>query len=295
MGYLFLSVALFCGAVKGFCGKKMSSYATTLKSAVLINLVRMTLCIILSLLSVFLSGNFAKLNASPELLLISALSGLGTSAFIVTWLLSVRKSAYMMLDVFLMLGTLVPSISGFFLYGEPIGIKRWGGFAVLVVAVLIMCSYNNSVKVKFTPTSFFLLVLCGLSNGVTDLSQKMAARTVKDLSVDVFNFYTYLFAALILLSFLIFLPKKEETELSPPLTMKPFVYVLIMAVALAANSYFKTVAAFYIVSAELYPLSQGISLILSTLMATFLFREKLKISAVVGIVLSFVGLIIINI
>lgn len=295
MGYLFLSVALFCGAVKGFCGKKMSSYATTLKSAVLINLVRMTLCIILSLLSVFLSGNFAKLNASPELLLISALSGLGTSAFIVTWLLSVRKSAYMMLDVFLMLGTLVPSISGFFLYGEPIGIKRWGGFAVLVVAVLIMCSYNNSVKVKFTPTSFFLLVLCGLSNGVTDLSQKMAARTVKDLSVDVFNFYTYLFAALILLSFLLFLPKKEETELSAPLTMKPFVYVLIMAVALTANSYFKTVAAFYIVSAELYPLSQGISLILSTLMATFLFREKLKISAVVGIVLSFVGLMIINI
>jgi len=295
MGYLFLSVALFCGAVKGFCGKKMSSYATTLKSAVLINLVRMTLCIILSLLSVFLSGNFAKLSASPELLLISALSGLGTSAFIVTWLLSVRKSAYMMLDVFLMLGTLVPSISGLFLYGEPIGIKRWGGFAVLVVAVLIMCSYNNSVKVKFTPTSFFLLVLCGLSNGVTDLSQKMAARTVKDLSVDVFNFYTYLFAALILLSFLLFLPKKEETELSAPLTMKPFVYVLIMAVALTANSYFKTVAAFYIVSAELYPLSQGISLILSTLMATFLFREKLKISAVVGIVLSFVGLMIINI
>jgi len=212
MGYLFLSVALFCGAVKGFCGKKMSSYATTLKSAVLINLVRMTLCIILSLLSVFLSGNFAKLSASPELLLISALSGLGTSAFIVTWLLSVRKSAYMMLDVFLMLGTLVPSISGLFLYGEPIGIKRWGGFAVLVVAVLIMCSYNNSVKVKFTPTSFFLLVLCGLSTGVTDLSQKMAARTVKDLSVDVFNFYTYLFAALILLSFLLFLPKKEETK-----------------------------------------------------------------------------------
>ena len=77
-----------------------------------------------------------------------------------------------MLDVFLMLGTLVPIISGRILFAEVIGIRKIIGLTVLVAAVIIMCSYNNSVKAKFTPSSFILLVLCGISNGVTDLSQK---------------------------------------------------------------------------------------------------------------------------
>ena len=64
--------------------------------------------------------------------------------------------------------------------------------------------------------------------------------------------------------------------------------------ALTANSYFKTQAAFYLDSAELYPLSQGGSLILSTFMATVFFKEKLKVSAVIGVSLAFVALMIIN-
>ena len=293
MGYLFLSVALLCGAVKGFCGKKMSGYAKDLVSASFINLVRMVACVVLSFLMVVLSGNVAGLKASWQLIAISALSGISTAAFIITWLLCVRKSAYMMLDVFLMLGTLVPIISGRFLFDEPIGLKRAAGFAVLIVAVLIMCSYNNSIKTKFTPASLALLVLCGLSNGVTDLSQKIATRTIDGLSVEVFNLYTYIFAALTLLSTLAFVPKKEGVAVEK-LTARPLVYILIMAAALAANSYFKTQAAFYLLSAELYPISQGMSLILSTFMATVFFREKLKIKAVVGIALAFASLMIIN-
>ena len=293
MGYLFLSVALVCGAIKGFCGKKMSSYAENLHSAALINLVRMTVCVLISLCVVILSGNIGSLKASGSLIAISALAGVSTAAFIVTWLLSVRNSAYMMLDVFLMLGTLVPIISGRILFAEVIGIRKIIGLTVLVAAVIIMCSYNNSVKAKFTPSSFILLVLCGISNGVTDLSQKIATKTTESLSVDIFNFYTYIFAALTLLLTLVFIPKKEKTDTEGG-TLKPIVYVLIMAGALTANSYFKTQAAFYLYSAELYPLNQGGSLILSTFMATVFFKEKLKVSAVIGVVLAFVALMIIN-
>ena len=291
MGYLFLFVALVCGAVKGFCGKKMSGYAENLHSAALINLVRMTVCVLISLCVVILSGNIGSLKASGSLIAISALAGVSTAAFIVTWLLSVRKSAYMMLDIFLMLGTLVPIISGRILFAEVIGIRKIIGLTVLVAAVIIMCSYNNSVKAKFTPSSFILLVLCGISNGVTDLSQKIATKT--SLSVDIFNFYTYIFAVLTLLLTLVFIPKKEKTDTEGG-SLKPIVYVLIMAGALTANSYFKTQAAFYLYSAELYPLSQGGSLILSTFMATVFFKEKLKVSAVIGVALAFVALMIIN-
>ena len=196
MGYLFLSAALIFGAVKGFCGKKMSGYTTNIYSATLINLLRMAVCVLISFCVVIMSGNINNLSVSGKLLAASALAGISTASFIVTWLLSVKKSAYMMLDVFLMLGTLVPIISGQFLFSEAITLRKIIGFVILVAAVLIMCSYNNSIKAKFTPATVILLILCGLSNGVTDLSQKIATKTIESLSVDIFNFYTYIFAVL---------------------------------------------------------------------------------------------------
>ena len=293
MGYLFLSAALIFGAVKGFCGKKMSGYTTNLYSAALINLLRMAVCVLISFCVVIISGNINNLAVSEKLLAASALAGISTASFIVTWLLSIKKSAYMMLDVFLMLGTLVPIISGQFLFSETITLRKIIGFVILVAAVLIMCSYNNSIKAKFTPAAVILLIICGLSNGVTDLSQKIATKTIDGLSVEMFNFYTYVFAALALLIFLAFIPRKENTD-NEKLTAAPVIYVLIMAGALTANSYFKTQAAFYLPSVELYPLSQGLSLILSTFMSTVFFKERLKASAIIGITLAFIALMIIN-
>ena len=293
MGYLFLSAALIFGAVKGFCGKKMSGYTTNIYSAALINLLRMAVCVLISFCVVIMSGNINNLSVSGKLLAASTLAGISTASFIVTWLLSVKKSAYMMLDVFLMLGTLVPIISGQFLFSEAITLRKIIGFVILVAAVLIMCSYNNSIKAKFTPATVILLILCGLSNGVTDLSQKIATKTIDGLSVEIFNFYTYVFAALALLIFLAFIPRKENMD-NEKLTVAPIIYVLIMAGALTANSYFKTQAAFYLPSVELYPLSQGLSLILSTFMSTVFFKEKLKASAIIGITLAFIALMIIN-
>ena len=43
-----------------------------------------------------------------------------------------------------------------------------------------------------------------------------------------------------------------------------------------------------------YPLNYGSSLILASLMASLLFKEKLTVKCVVGMVLTFVGLIVIN-
>ena len=74
-----------------------------------------------------------------------------------------------------------------------------------------------------------------------------------------------------------------------------FLYILIMSVCLFLYSYFKTLAARYLSSAQLYPLSQSGSLILSTMMSAALFHERLNIKCVVGIALSFVALIVINV
>ena len=294
MGYLFLSISLLAGATKGYCGKKMGSFAQNTQSAVLLNLFRMCLCVVFGILMVFAYKDTAYITSNPKVLLLSALSGISTSVFVVTWLLSVRKSAYMMLDVFLMLGTLVPMIAGYFSFGENISLNQWIGFLILIVAVIIMCSYNNSIKTKITASSFLLLIICGFVNGVTDFSQKMFVKMLPDVPISIFNLYTYIFAAVTLMIVYVICSAKEKAEFEKN-SSHEYAYIVVMSVALIANSYFKTKAASFLDSAQLYPLNQGMALILSTLMASVFFKEKLTVKCVVGIFIAFIGLLVMNV
>lgn len=294
MGYLFLSIALLSGAVKGFCGKKMSVQADSMKSAILLNLIRMLLCIAFSLAVILLTGDIRYFIFDLSLLLISVLSGVSTACFVVCWLLVVRKSAYMMVDVFLMLGTLVPIISGYFIFSEPITLIQCAGFILLVIASLLMCSYNNKIKAKLSVSSLILLLACGVANGVTGASQRIFVNLSADTPVSVFNLYTYVFSAITLAIILALLSGKARRTHEDNKARNALSYILIMAAALTSHSYFTTMAAIHLDSAHLYPLNQGASLILSTIMATLFFKEKLTVKAVLGIVLSFVALMIIN-
>ena len=293
MGYLFLSISLLAGATKGYCGKKMGGFAANVQSAALLNLVRMILCTGLGMLVVFAYKHTSYLTLNTTVIAISAISGISTSVFVVTWLLSVRKSAYMMLDIFLMFGVLIPLAASNVFFNEVIKPTQWLGIAVLLAAVVIMCSYNNSIKEKITLSSFALLIICGIASGIADFSQKVFTKCIPDGSAAVFNFYTYLFAAFILI---IFYAVSCKTKLSNGNSdiKKIFRYILIMALCLFANSYFKTLASKHLSAVLLYPLNQGCALILSAIMASVLFKEKITPTAVIGILTAFIGLLIIN-
>ena len=161
MGYLFLSIALFAGVTKGYCGKKTSSYTTGFRDAILANTLRMLICIVIGFILILPKGGISMLKPTKDLILISALSGISTSVFVVTWLVSVRKSAFMMVDVFLIFGTLIPIILSNVMYGEKIRLTQYIGIGILFIAVILMCSYNNSLKGKITIPAFLLLILCG--------------------------------------------------------------------------------------------------------------------------------------
>lgn len=296
MGYLFMVIALFSGAVKGYCGKKTSSSMADTKDAMLANTLRMLFCIVIGFTIVAFQDSTESLKISRSMLLISLLSGISTSVFVVSWLISVKKGAYMMLDVFLTLGTLIPMCLSSLLFSEQIKPTQWIGLAILLISVIIMCSYNNSIKEKMSIASFLLLVLCGAANGFADFSQKLFVKSESGFSSAVFNFYTYVFSAAVLLICFIFLSSKAGDTKSSAVKIKSvFGYILIMSLCLFLNSYFKTLAAAHIPAAQLYPLMQGAALILSTFMSAIFFKEKPTAKCILGIVIAFVGLIFINV
>jgi drug/metabolite transporter (DMT)-like permease len=90
--------------------------------------------------------------------------------------------------------------------------------------------------------------------------------------------------------------KKTHTLLSPVKIVQPvWGYVAVMSVCLFLNSYFKTTAAIYLDASQLYPLNQGLVIVLSAIMAAIFFKEKITARCLLGMVIAFAGLIFINV
>ena len=298
IGYLFLALALMAGVTKGYCGKKSGGTLVLVSDAMLVNTVRMTACIIIGLVLIALRNGWSALTLDTTVLLISALSGICTSLFVVSWLLSIRTGAFMMVDVFLIMGILIPLVMCAILFDEPIIPIQWAGFAVLIIAGCIMCSYNAKIKGKLTLRAFLLLVLCASSYGCIDLSQKLFVNLAPKTDNSVFQLYTYIFAALtLIICGLIFRANEKKThELRSPIAVvKPIIiYVAVMAICLYVNSYFKTAAAAHLDAAQIYPLHQGGTLVLAMFMAAIFFDEKITVRSIIGVILSVIALVMIN-
>lgn len=298
MGYIFLSLALTAGIVKAYCGKKTSNCTEDIKDAVFINAIRMLFCVCIGLGLILIQGQLGNIKPDLSVIAIAAFSGFSTAVFVVTWLLSVKKGAYMMVEVFLMLGVFITSMAGSIFFDESIQPNEFIGMSALIIATIIMCSYNNSQKQRLTMGTFLMLVICGVASGLVDFSQKVFVYVKPQTPISIFNFYTYVFSCIFLVPLLLIYSKKyrlNSSEKKNLIFSKIFGYILVMSVCLFANSYFKTKAAIYLDSVQLYPLNQGCALILSTLMSASLFREKITLKCVMGLLVAFIGMILINV
>jgi len=148
MGYLYLCLACTFGLTKGYCGKKVSGFVKESRDAMLANSLRMGICVVIGFFFVVAMNGFSGFNIGGTGILISFISGVSNAVFVVSWLFAVNRGAYMLVDVFLTLGLIIPISLSTVFFGEEIRLNHYIGFAVLLIAVIIMCSYSSSVKSK---------------------------------------------------------------------------------------------------------------------------------------------------
>ena len=292
MGYIFMVLALAAGLTKGFCGKKISGIVSTLKGVFYMNTMRMLICILVGFFIVVTDG-LSAFAADYETLLITFVSGVSTALFVVSWILCIRKGAYVTVDVFLMLGGALTVGMCKIFFDESILTNQLIGYILLVIASYFMCSYSSRIKGKFSLSSFFLLVACGAFSGLSDFAQKWFTHTLPNGNAAVFNFYTYIFASIVLL-ICFAISNKVEKEPNDAKTIKVFMVVGIMAICLFAYSYFKTKAAVDVPAALLYPITSGANIVLSALMAAVFFKEKLKLKCITGMAIAIGAIVIMS-
>lgn len=297
MGYLLASLTGLTNVTKGYCGKKLSVYVNGYKDASFIYFIRMIICVVIgAILAVFQSAQLFT-DIQPQMLTTSLLCGVSTAISLVCWIIAVKSGALVLLDVFNMMGVGLTIACSVIFLGEKLKLTQVLGLAILLVATFIICSYNNSIKSKLKISALLVLAVCGMSDGITHFSQKLFVYYVKDGNAAVFNFYTYLFSSVVLFAaFLIFnkIEKPIEGKVKKDYG-KIMIYVSVMAAMLFATSYLKTLAANYLDSVILYPLSQGVTIILSMCMAAICFKEKITAKSIAGVILAIIALITINV
>ena len=291
MGYLCILILLLAGATKGYMGKKISNNVGSYRQAAFINMFRMFICVAVSSLSFVIECSQSGFVIDKEAIIYGCLMGVTLSLFIITWLLAVQNGAFMLVSVAQMFGTVITLVCSFLVFREPILPKQFVAVGILIVAVLIMVSYSSGIKGKLSKFGILMIVLCGLSCGINDFSLKLF-RVFSNANISTLNFISYIFSTIVL-AIVVVLPSQDKFN-KKELLKSDFWTVAIMSVCLFINSYFKTMANDYLSVAQVYPISQAGGLILSALMSTIFFKEKITWRCVIGLILAFVAVILLK-
>ncbi len=293
MGYLCLALALAAGLAKGGCGKSVSRDVKSLGDCLLVNLIRLFFCAAVGLVMLIAAGSSPRLDWSALPLYLFA--GFCMSLFCVCWMFAYRTEAYLFLNVFSMLGTVITCLFDTLIYKTALTGFDLLGIALLLCAVWILSLYSKSLKGKLTKKGIVILVLGCLGSAGADFSQKMYVRSVGG-DAATFNFWLYLAGTVLLAAaFLLALGNKSRPPLTRILTDGRHIGICFaIAFFLYVNSAAKTAAAAILPSAQIYPVLQGANLILSALMAQIFFGERITKKSALGMVIAFAGVMILN-
>lgn len=290
MNYLFLFLGAFFGVAKGFFGKKTSSGVNGLKYSVKLNTLRAGLSAFFGCILVLAVSGVKGLSLDFLGLIPCIFSGVCTAIFTVCWLVLVKRHAYLLVDVFLTIGLALPLLLSAIFFNERLVLKQGIGLVFILLSTLATSRYDGAIKEKNSKSKWILLITVSVCYGGISFCQKWFT-SLSNASAITFNFYTYLICAIFLLMLSRFLRQENKEK---GLVKGHYSKVVFIAVCTLLNSLFLTLAVKSLPSFVVYPIKQGTSTILSFFMAWLIFKERPKPNLIIGVVLSFVGIMLIN-
>lgn len=316
MLYVTVAGVLFCLTLKGYSGKKLSCFVRGTEDTYLFNFLRMLFCIFIGIALVFIEGSHTYLILEPGMLAICALAGFSNAAFLICWMLAIRKNSMVSVDVGLTLGSLIPSILCTALFGENFSVPKTIGFAMIVLATFILAS-NSKGKAKSGFFGIILLALAAIGDGMIGFAQQLYKQYYTESGIlavtyypkSVYHFYTYVFAAslllLLLIGYRILAFKKteaaqaenEEKQSHIAILHRALLHIIIAAVCMFAANYLQTVATndYGLSSQMLYPITKGGCLITVNFTAMLFFGEKITPRSVLGSLVALGGIVAMSI
>lgn len=289
---------------KQYSMKKCGAIAPGPFNSICINTMRSAICLIVSVIIWLIVDGKATTPFGHLIIIISAI---GTAVNLFTWILSSRLISLTLLESLMILGKLiVPLILAPFMFGEaPVTAIQWVACGLIVVAVILFIDFNSSQKKNGSLIKKFLLVgVCVISLTVSVIFKKYYMVKIQSQSLGSVEYFTFINFAVVILTFAILFPlyyHKESVKLkadgiSSRLELpykKVWLYIVIAAASLYLFELF-TVYANELDVAIYAPLSNGLNIACTFLLDIIVFKDKITVKKIIGVVVVIAAIILLN-
>lgn len=310
MGYLYLAISKFCGAAKMAAMKNCGNADDSTGTSVKVNAVRSGIILVVSVI-VFAVSRAATADGAW----IAALSGVSNALNMLSWLVCATAVSLCIVETFVMIGSVVfpLALSPLLYAGETVSAAQWAGSGVILAAVVLFCVGRD---VKFGKKGIVWIAVCTLSSAGCNVTAKLYAVRAGSEYVAFFNLVTFVivFAFFAVVAAITVLKNRKKTD--PAADSEPVEYsgraeekdpqpreffglpkrtyfrIAIAAVGMYATNYFMTLAAGALPSGVFYPLSYGAGFVLTAIMDTVFFKQKLTLPRAVATVLAVAGAVL---
>lgn len=197
---------------------------------------------------------------------------------------SMKHNGIVLSSTFMKLGVLVPTLMAITVFGETPSMIQLLGFAIAVVAIVMIHFEKNSVE---NSDHKILLIVLLLAAGVTDSMANIYDKIGNPDLKDHYLFYTFV-AAFILAAILSFVYKEK-------ICLQDVIWGILVAIPNYLSARFLLLSLGSVPAVITYPVYSVGSIVLITLAGVFLFKEKLSKQKAFALLLVIVALVLLNI
>ena len=187
-------------------------------------------------------------------------------------------------------GMILPCIIGHFFWSERLSAISFSGVILAIMAIVLLKGGKEQNKKISLKNSVFGLIIFLTSAGVM-ITQKLMGIYFADQSIAAYNFYSFIVPFLII-SCLIRRRQVVGGEKKNKRTV--CISAIGSAVSLCVISFVMTSLSGRVPSVLLFPLFNGLGIMLVCIGSVFAFGEKLTAKKAVGLLLGVVGLCLVN-
>lgn len=197
---------------------------------------------------------------------------------------NIEQNGVVLSSVFMKLGLLVPMVVSIFLFGEMPGAMQWLGFALAIVAI-VMINWNSGDKGG--ASSAIGLVLLLLAGGSADCMSKVFEELGPAAMANQFLFFTFFFAFVLCRDLML---RKQQR-----IGKKEIIYGALVGLPNFYSSKFILLALEKLDAVIVYPSFSVGTLFVVTLTGVLLFKEKLRYLQWLAVLVILVSLVLLNI
>ncbi len=197
--------------------------------------------------------------------------------------------------VIISFSTLISALSGVLFFNEGLGLSQIFGIILMLISFVLAAKSDDKGK-KATLKWFALCLACFVATGGIGIMQKIHQNSAYRNELNEFLVITFLSSAIICAVFAALLKQREslpadkadkkDARLWPMLSV-----LLVNGICVAVNNKFNLYLSGVMDSAVFFPIVNGGGLVLTTLAAVVLFREKLSKKQWIGVIFGIASVI----